>query len=66
MRCAEIGPNATLIFEITLEEIKAPPAPPAAAAPGRRPTAVSPPIRVPLPKKDGDKPAEDGDKKDRE
>jgi FKBP-type peptidyl-prolyl cis-trans isomerase len=61
-RSAEIGPNATLIFELTLEEIKTPPAPPAA----RRPTAVSPPIRVPLPSKDGEKPPGEGGKKDGE
>ena len=50
-RSPQIGPNSTLIFELTLEEIKEAPAPPAQPqrTPGRRPTAVSPPVRVPLP-----------------
>ena len=62
-RGSKIPPNSTLIFDLTLEEIKVPPPPKAPATAGKRPTAVSPPIRIPLPTKegentDGDKPAE--------
>ena len=64
-RGAHIQPNSTLIFELELETIQDAPAqpnfamPPQGARPGAQPPrqpraqAVSPPVRVPLPKKDG-------------
>ena len=61
-----IGPNSALIFDVSLEDIKYPPAAPPSAfrnrpTPPRKPaSAVSPPIRVPVPndkKADEKKPA---------
>lgn len=47
-RSPKIGPNSTLIFDVTLEKINVIPPPPSQAQ-GQRPTAVSPPVRVPSP-----------------
>lgn len=47
-RSPKIGPNSTLTFDITLEDINVIPPPPSRAQ-GQRPTAVSQPVRVPAP-----------------